>query len=70
MQTKITSLYFCGDSNPTEEERAEAKELGITAFRNVRLVEESLEKADVVAGKAPTRYAKLKGCKVIPTKLK
>lgn len=56
---RVRVLYFIRDTNPTDEQRAEAKAMGDgVAFRNSRLVPSDgpLEHADIVAGDVPDVY--------------
>jgi len=60
------NLYFCKGSTPTSSELAEAKSLGITAFRNVLLIgDEAVEICDAAAGAVPDKYRKIKGIKIL-----
>jgi hypothetical protein len=59
-------VFFCEKAVPSDEEKALAKALGITAFRHARLAERGeLEDVGAVAGKVPERYRNLRGVKVL-----
>lgn len=58
---RVRVLYFIRDTNPTDEQRAEAEKMGEgVAFRNANLVPSDgpIEHADMVAGDVPDVYRK------------
>lgn len=63
-------LYFTADAVPTPAERAEAAELGITAFRNAKLVDPSRkpEPSALVAGEVPEAYKRIQGQRIAKRK--
>jgi hypothetical protein len=50
-------LYFIAGAVPTDAERADAEQYGITAFRNVQHVHAAQELTSGVAGLVPACYA-------------
>lgn len=58
-------LYFTKGTTPTPEEQAEAKVLGITAFRNASKHGAVETKVEAVAGEVPAAYLKNKKIQVL-----
>lgn len=71
MASKARKLFWIAGPVPTDFERAEAAELGITAFRNATYADTAaLERADVVAGLVPAGYDAMPGCRVVKVQFK
>lgn len=70
MKATAAGLYFTAGTIPTEAEKAEARSLGITAFRNAALVDPDRqpEPAALVAGEVPPAYKAIKGQKIASRK--
>jgi hypothetical protein len=68
MGRELKRLYYIAGMAPTEAEKADAEELGISMLRNAlggNDTLDGLEVADEVAGLVPRGYWKMRGCKLI-----
>ncbi len=66
MKTVNKKLYFIAGVAPTDAERADAKALGITAFRHAELASNTqIEHCDVAAGAVPASYKNVEGIQVV-----